>query len=348
MKLLIKHITHLISHNNCVIIPGLGAFIAHNISARYDVKEQTFMPPYRTIIFNPVIKIDDALLLSAYMEYDNVSYQQAELSMNKDIDKLRKNLASNGIVQFGELGTFCMDINNSIIFKAATNGIDDPYNFGFQPILIETLHNQSDKVITIKRRELSRYIAAAAAIILMFLFVTPISDRVYDGNIKASLSGFASSEQISMMQQLMASSPEKVVAVPDCEITPLDYSATKGITTSRKETNEVVEVNAEKEVIAEVKLEEPANKETGKGQSSTNSQSVNKSCCYIIVASTPNEQNAQLAIQELNVKHKADYSVVKCGKRHRIAISSFNNEKEAQNNLSQVQAIFPDAWILTL
>lgn len=346
MKVLIQHITRLVSQNNCVIIPGLGAFIAHNIPARYNIKEQVFTPPCRTLSFNADIKIDDALLLSAYMKHDNQTYQQAEQSMNKDINRLRNKLASKGTVQFGELGTFSMDINNSIMFEVSANGIDDPDNFGLQPLYISTLHNKSEKTITIKRKELSRYIAVVAAVILMFLFVTPISDKTYENDIKASLSGFASSEQISMMQQLLASSPEQIEATPECEITPVEYSATKGVTTT-KEQNAANNKNTEPVIIATITAA------TVTAESATSTAETAPAVAnpqqkyYIIVASSPNEDNAQLAIRELTAKHQAEYNVVKCGKRHRIAISSFNSESEAQNALQQYQPIFPDAWILT-
>lgn len=346
MKHLIQHITRLVSRNNFVVMPGVGAFVAHNISARYNIKEQIFTPPYRTISFNPEVKVDDALLLSAYMEHDNLSYQQAEQKMNKDISKLRRVLSTKGVVQFGELGSFSMDINNSVMFEASANGIDDPENFGFQPLFIETLRNQSDKVITIKRKELSRYIAVAAAIVLMFLFVTPISDRIYDGNIKASLSGFASSEQISMMQQLTAYSPKQVVAEPNCEIVPVGYSATKGIVTTNENVADkpAIGIEPKNEVNTVVAVE--ANIENKAPQADVLQAEVGLKY-YIIVASSPSEENAMLAVKELTAKHQAEYNVVKCGKRHRISIASFCSEKEAQSNLLQYQKIFPDAWVLT-
>ena len=346
MKLLIQHITRLIARNNCVIVPGMGAFIAHNIPARYNVKEQTFTPPYRIINFNADIKIDDALLLSAYMEHDNSSYVQAEQSMRSDIGKLRNSLSDKGSVQFGELGMLSMDINSSIMFEPSANGIDDPDNFGLQPLFIETIHSQSEKTITIKRKELSRYIAGIAAIILMFFFVTPISDRAYDNNIKASLSSFASSEQISIMQQLVASSPEQAATKPECEIAPVEYSTTKGVISNESIKTDIAvpsKKTSENPVEQTVTDAIPSNTTV---ETSSSIEEAAPQRYYIIVASSPNEQNAQLAIQELTAKHQAEYNVVKCGKRHRIAISSFSNEQEAQNALPRYQAIFSDAWVL--
>ena len=67
----------------------------------------------------------------------------------------------------------------------------------------------------------------------------------------------------------------------------------------------------------------------------------------IIVASTPNAEKANLAIQELSAKMQAEYHVVEGGGRHRIAHSSYCNHNEANDALAQVKGTFPDAWVLT-
>jgi hypothetical protein len=65
----------------------------------------------------------------------------------------------------------------------------------------------------------------------------------------------------------------------------------------------------------------------------------------IIVASTPNSKNAQLAITELSRKMQADYKVVEGDRRFRIAIESYNSEEEANIALERIQATFSDAWV---
>lgn len=327
MENLEKHITRLISRYNCVIIPGFGAFLAHNVPANYDKEEQLFIPPHRTLGFNPQVTVDDALLVSDYMKTGNHPYEKAVDIMNSDITRLRSVLSRKGTVCFGTLGTFSMDINGIISFAPDVNGIDDAENFGFEPLTISELQSQHEKVIVIKRRDLSKYIAAAAAIILTFLFVTPVSDRMFNNNLKASLSDFASSEQISLMQQVTASAPA-TVDISDCEIAPVESSSTIGIVTEPAKT--------EKPVIATHPAMEPVSP-------STEHQPKH----YIIVASSPNAENAQLAIKELGAKKSAEYTVVKCGKRHRIAIECFDTVDKAQDALSGYQATFPDAWVLT-
>lgn len=356
MKNLERHITQLIAHHNCVIIPGLGAFLTHNVPAEYNIDEQVFMPPHRTLGFNPMVNVDDALLVSDYMEQGKYTYEKASEMMRNDINALRRLLSCKSIVRFGELGTFSMNINGCITFTPDANGIDDPENYGFEPLAIQQLHRQQEKTITIKRRELRKYVAAVAAIILTFLFVTPISDQAFENNYKASLGGFASSEQISMMQQLSEAAPVQVAGSESHEITPIKFSKTSAMVSEEpttpssvdKEPAEVVHSNPVPAETIQQAIINNTEAATAIPTANTeeNTATVSKRH-YIIVASSPNAENAQLAISELTAKREAGYTVLRCGKRHRIAINSYDSEKEAQEALPEYQSTFADAWILT-
>ena len=105
MEKLVKNITRLIAHHNCVILPGVGAFLAHKVPACYNAAEKIFMPPHRSLGFNPLVVVDDALLLSEYMNSGKLSYEEAATALSKDIDTLRSNLSATGVVCFGALGS---------------------------------------------------------------------------------------------------------------------------------------------------------------------------------------------------------------------------------------------------
>ena len=117
-------------------MPGIGAFLAHRVPAYYNAAEKVFMPPHRELGFNPQVTMDDALLLSEYMNDGLLSFEEAEDALAKDIDSLRSKLSESGVVCFGELGRFAMDIKGKITFTPNENCIDDPYNYGFEPIPI--------------------------------------------------------------------------------------------------------------------------------------------------------------------------------------------------------------------
>lgn len=320
----------------------MGAFLAHTVSAYYNAEEQLFMPPHRTLSFNPQITIDDSLLVSQYMSAGKIPFDVAEKRMNKALTLLRNKLSQDGVVHLGELGTLSMNVKGEISFEQSSNGIDDPENFGLEPLPISLLRHKEETIfIPVKRHEIGKYIAMAVAVVLMFLFVTPVSDNAFHKGMQASFSGFASSEQISMMQQLSTKAPEQMTGNTDIKISPVEYTVTESNNSEELANSQVAEITATTKENKEVITEAVATNESITGKSEYTP------IHYIIVASSPNEDNAQLAITELSAKMTADYTVVKCGKRHRIAINRYPTANEAQKALAQYQQTFPDAWILS-
>lgn len=335
MENLIKYISYLVARHNCVIIPGMGAFLADEVPAHYNVEERVFVPPYRTMRFNPQVKADDALLISEYIDREQLTYEEAGRKMNNEIDALREALTRNSVVRFGELGTFHMNIKGELSFDVDSNGIDDPANFGFEPFAFPLLRDCEDRKIVIKHRDLGKYIAAAVAIILTFIFVTPMSDSAYKKSMQASFSGFASNEQISLMQQVGAPAPKQVTdEVAGCEIMPIDANGNM----------EMPKVQPQEEAPKAVATTEAAPAIAGGEVAAVNTE--NKKVYHIIVASSPNESNAQLAIEELSAKMTANYTVVKGGGRHRISIGEYASNKEAMEAAKELKSTFPDAWVL--
>ena len=315
MERLVNNITRLIAQHNCVILPGIGAFLAHQVPAFYNAEDGVFMPPHRALGFNPQVTVDDALLMSEYMNGCNVSCEDATTILAKDTSRLKSQLSSTGTVRFGELGTFTMNIKGEISFEPNENGVDDPYNFGFEPLAIPLLNDIDKKDIVIKRRNLSRYISIAAAIIISFFVLSPIGNSVYENGIQASVVGFIPAENVAKQ-----TAPTNE---PIAEIAPVEETVTKNIITESPNTgNECTQVAVEERAADENTLK-----------------------YSIIVASTPSAKNAKKAIRELSTVHKADYTVVRFGKRHRIAIETLTSESEAEAALARVQAIFPKAWI---
>lgn len=329
-----RHISRLIASNDCVIVPGFGAFLSHRIPAHYNAEEQIFMPPRRTLCFNAQITMDDALLTTAYMQQYGISYKQAAILMKDDIRKLKKRLSAKGRLYFGELGTLSMNIDGVISFEPAENAIDDPDNYGMMPLPFAMLAHKEEPTITIKinRNRISQYVAVAAAIIIMFIFVTPLSDHTFKNDTKASLGSFASPEQISMMQQVGAQAPAAPVK-SICEICPIEESVKSVPAAVEPVEAEAVVEPAETVVVAPVAASEEEN-------------IVKTDKYHIIVASSPTEENANLAIKELTSKAEYGYSKLAGNGRFRISAAAYDTHEAAQAALAGIQATFPDAWIL--
>ncbi len=328
-----KHISNLIALHDCVIVPSFGAFLAQRIPAQYNAEEQIFMPPHRTLCFNPNITIDDALLATSYMHHYGISYNQATTLLKEDIKKLKNNLARKGEYYLGELGKMSMDIEGTITFTPSESGIEDPANYGFVPLPIATLSQKGERTITIpiSRKRIAQYVAAAAAIIIMFVFVTPLSEHTFKNNTKASFGNFASPEQISMMQQL--SSPRPATTSGEShKIEPITDNRTAETPVVAEETTKAPFAEPLQEVTEVATTESTPALDKAKQH-------------HIIVASSPNIDNANLAITELTAKAAINYRIVECGKRYRISAGAYPTQEEAQAQLPKIQETFPDAWI---
>jgi hypothetical protein len=72
-----RHIEILLLANDCVIVPDFGGFMAHHIPARYDADDLSFLPPLRTLGFNPQLRMNDSLLVQSYVEASDLSYAEA-------------------------------------------------------------------------------------------------------------------------------------------------------------------------------------------------------------------------------------------------------------------------------
>lgn len=325
-------------------MPGVGAFLAHRVPAYYSAAERVFMPPHRELGFNPQVTVDDALLLSEYMSDGMMSYEEANRSLANDIDSLRSRLSDNGIVCFGDLGTFEMDINGKISFTAKANSIDDPHNYGFEPLLIAPLKELKKKDIVIKRSSISRYISAIAAAIVAIFVLIPIGSSIYDSSIQLSVAGFVPVENVT--KPVVTATAESPVVLEEtaeavCEIAPVEDTVTAHIFTAPTETEPVAIEEIEQVVEVEQVTEEvvPAVEEPATVVNE------NKKQYHIIVASTPNAKNAQQAIFELSTRVKADYKVVEGDRRFRIAIESYDNEADTNVALERIHTTFPDAWV---
>ena len=89
---LAQHIEVLLLENDCVIVPGLGGFIAHNRPAAYHADSHTFEPPMRTVGFNPRLVINDGLLVQSYMQTYNTDFPDATRKIEKTVQALKEQL----------------------------------------------------------------------------------------------------------------------------------------------------------------------------------------------------------------------------------------------------------------
>lgn len=86
---LAQHIEVLLLENDCVIVPGFGGFIAHYAPAMRVAEENLFLPPTRTIGFNPQLTLNDGVLVQSYMAVYDTNFSDA----TKMVEKRWQNLS---------------------------------------------------------------------------------------------------------------------------------------------------------------------------------------------------------------------------------------------------------------
>ena len=91
-----RHIEILLLSNDCVIVPGLGGFMTHHVGARYDDKDQMYLPPLRTLGFNPQLTMNDSLLVQSYIEAYDISYPEALRRIESEVEEVKQHISAAG------------------------------------------------------------------------------------------------------------------------------------------------------------------------------------------------------------------------------------------------------------
>ena len=134
-----RHIEVLLLNNDCVIIPNFGGFMVHHVEARYDEKDHIFLPPYRTLGFNPQLKMNDSLLAQSYIEAYDISYPEAIKRIESEVDELNQILDNEGEYELNDIGTLHRNEMGSFDFVPCDAGILTPYLYGLSSFELESL-----------------------------------------------------------------------------------------------------------------------------------------------------------------------------------------------------------------
>lgn len=135
-----RHIAKLLLDNDCVIVPGFGGFMAHHIAASYDEKNNIFLPPTRTVGFNPRLTMNDSVLAQDYVSCYDLSYPEALKRIESEVDEFRQMiLGKDGGYELCGIGRLYALENGEYDFIPNDTGITTPATYGFQAFELDTL-----------------------------------------------------------------------------------------------------------------------------------------------------------------------------------------------------------------
>ena len=128
-----NYIHDLLYRYECVILPGFGAFITQQHSARIDTSTNEFYPPRKSVSFNRQLQQNDGLLANHIVAVEKISYDQAVEKLELYAQDLVNLLEESNIINFEKIGSFTLSEDKKLQFEPAaqTNYLKDA--FGLSP-----------------------------------------------------------------------------------------------------------------------------------------------------------------------------------------------------------------------
>lgn len=333
-----RHIEALLLKHNCVIVPHLGGFVAHYVPAQHSSSENLYLPPHRSVGFNPQLTINDGLLVQSYMQAYDTSYPETLRIIEDAISQLKQELQANGEFRLNGIGTLIMNIDGGYDFIANEAGILSPELYGLDaftiaPIAAPNLKKGNTKALSTTdnaakegrnytfrlNKELVNYAAAAViAVLFYFAWATPIAD-----------SGMSP-----------ASSVPTVAAITPAAI-PAPQPKTKADNTTRTVQPTVPQQEQTAPQQAQKPEDGPAEKANTKPEHGYS----------IVLLSCVPQKNAEQFVEKLHEENLPLASVNIKGKMVRVLYGNYVKEAEAYaelNKLRKTGKYFSEAWVMEI
>jgi hypothetical protein len=157
-----RHIEILLLANDCVIVPDFGGFITHNVSARYDKSDKSFLPPLRTLGFNPQLRMNDSVLAQSYVEAYDISYPEALRRIENEVAELKHQLEEEGHYTLEDLGELTVNQEGNYEFSPCESGILSPDLYGLSSFSFKRLKDSAAEEIEITQPVVTRQATVVA------------------------------------------------------------------------------------------------------------------------------------------------------------------------------------------
>ncbi len=354
---LAQHIETLLLENDCVIVPGFGGFVAHYSPATHVKEENIFLPPTRTIGFNPQLKLNDGVLVQSYMSAYDTSFADASRIVEKEVNEFTGLLHEEGKAHLDNIGEIHYNIYGNYEFVPYDHKITTPSLYGLDSFEMHELSvlQQKEKVwvpthpkkekktfeISINRAYLRNAAAMIAAIVLFFAFSTPIENTDVQKNNYAQLLPGELFEQIE--KQSVAVTP--VLVKNDVAIAQQTKKSSASNKTSSNPKLTANKIQTSRPIaVKEVKV---TRQEAAPTFTSVKPQADNHPF-HIIVAGGISFKDAEAMANQLNAKGFSEAKALNTDGKVRVSIRSFDNREEATKQLLELRKNenYKDAWLL--
>lgn len=367
-----RHIEMLLLENDCVVVPDFGGFIAHYQPARYVEEEGIFLPPLRTVGFNPQLTMNDGMLTQSYMQAYHTDFPDAVRKIAAKVEEIHEKLYNEGRITLPGVGDLYYNIRGEYEFHPQEGGILSPSLYGLDslkmPLLAEMeeeavstvvveeepticLPAQQKKEIRLNPHWLSNAVAVAVAAVLFFFLSVPVENTYIEQGNYASLGtdclfdAIRSQSVATNLMDIPAPEVPKQKAIKPVAVKVEKVLPAKEIQPKAPETP-VVKTTASKAPVAKAVTPKA---EPVKEAPKKVAKPASKNKYRIIVSSLPTASDAQKMVKKYHQQGYTEASVVEGNGRFRIALYSYSDKNAAYQKLESLkkEAAFKSAWMLS-
>lgn len=323
-----KYISALLFEHDCVIVPGLGGFIANYAPAAIHPVHHTFSPPTRNLAFNANLNNNDGLLANAIKNGIGVTYADACALIATDVETILRELENHGKASLVNIGVLARNKEKSLEFSPDRSFNHNADSFGLttftsSPIKRESLHEKIGRKLVPQHAVRSgRRLPASLkwAAVVVPLMAIGLWTAYNSGTIRSLYNNYAS----------FMPTTDRMKEVPDVKTVKPAPPARVITAFPEKSGSAAMDKPAATEEIVREKVAPDVH--------------------FIIAGAFGVEENAQKFAEELRLK---GYDSFIAGKNrrglYRVSIEGFSDKNEALAKINEYRSgEFPGAWLLSM
>ena len=358
-----RHIEILLLDNDCVIVPDLGGFMAHYSEAHYDDSDQMFLPPSRTLGFNPALKMNDSLLAQSYIEAYDISYPEALKRIEDEVNELRQHIENEGYYELNDIGVLRVNEYGSYEFEPCEAGILTPALYGLSSVEIDPLESIAPAFVETKTRPVKIETATDSETKEEKAREVKMTSPLYDEDdnddkvhIRVSVLRNIAAAAIAVFAFFLISTPlnngsRKEMSMLNMNTETLTRILPKTTVQGVAEVKGITAKELNKKEEKAIQKSEVENLETSSSSVSENQEvkpeEQNLPYYTIVLASHVSKKNAAAYVEKLRKAGFNEAQVYSGRSTTRVIFNQYKSEAEAYGALHEMREYteFNDAWV---
>jgi cell division septation protein DedD/nucleoid DNA-binding protein len=356
-----KYIQELLLQHDCVILPGLGGFVANYKPATFDASQKSVLPPSRQILFNPNLVHNDGLLYAHVSKETDYGYKEVQAIAEVYFKTIKYEVGKGLKFVIEDLGYFFINKARKVEFAQETNDnlLLASYGLSFlnykefdrvqhRPVKIYQAVDEINPVV--RQHRIRRWVyTGAAACLLASMILIPVK-MGYLNLSSFDLNPVDSFRKEQPVQKLVVSpTVSNIQLAENATETAEPENMTTETETGSMETGARSTESEAETVEPEAETVEPE-AETSTTEAPAKTYFTPKTSYHIIVGSFKDLGNAEQLKQKMVGEGFEAEVLTGENSFYRVSSNHYPLKKDAVNALASIrdQKVYKSAWILSL